>query len=161
MKTPLTIGILSDTHGFIHEEIVSIMNNCDLAIHAGDIIDASTLEQLKPKQQLIAIQGNNDAHLTQLKTVEKITLPGGIIMVDHGHTHGHKKPSHNSLRQAYPEARVIIYGHTHKQLVERHSTPWIVNPGAAGQTRTHGGSKCLVLTIQSEQNWQVETHIFN
>ena len=137
------------------------MAKCDFVIHAGDIVDAETLSLLKPKQQLIAIQGNNDSHLTQLKTVEKIDLPGGLIFVEHGHLHGRKQPSHDSLRDAYPEAKMIIYGHTHKQLIEQDSTPWIVNPGAAGIERNHGGSKCLIVEIEDSQEWNISTHSFN
>ncbi|WP_428095711.1 metallophosphoesterase family protein [Candidatus Thioglobus sp.] len=161
MKPLLTIGILSDTHGFIHPGIISLINQCDIAIHAGDIIDKESLLLLKPKQKLVAVQGNNDAHLTQFKMVEKIDLPGGFIMVDHGHTHGHAKPSHGSLKNTYADAKMVVYGHSHKQLIEQDSTPWIVNPGAAGNVRNHGGSKCLVLTIISAQNWQIKSHIFS
>jgi putative phosphoesterase len=161
MNFPITIGILSDTHGFIHLDIVNLINQCDMAIHSGDIVDKKTLLQLKPKQQLIAIQGNNDEHLTQLKKVEKLNISGVNIVVDHGHTHGRKQPSHDLLRSAYPNAKIIIYGHTHKQIIDKTSIPWIINPGAAGKTRNHGGSKCLILTINSTQDWQIISHTFN
>jgi predicted phosphodiesterase len=35
----LKIGILSDSHGWIHPDIISLMNTCDQIIHAGDIIE--------------------------------------------------------------------------------------------------------------------------
>jgi putative phosphoesterase len=161
MNFPIKIGILSDTHGFIHTQIIKLMAQCDFVIHAGDIIDAETLSLLKPKQQLIAIQGNNDEHLTQLKKVEKLNLLGVDIVVDHGHTHGRKQPSHDLLRGSYPNAKIIIYGHTHKQIIDKTSIPWIINPGAAGKTRNQGSSKCLILTINSEQDWQIISHTFN
>ncbi len=161
MNFPIKIGILSDTHGFVHPDVVKLINQCDIAIHAGDIVDENTLSILKPKQKLIAIQGNNDGHLTQLKTVEKVALPGGLIVVDHGHTHGRKQPSHDSLKNTYPDAKIIVYGHTHKQLVDQDSAPWVINPGAAGRVRNHGGSGCLILTIESPQIWLVIPHIFN
>jgi putative phosphoesterase len=161
MNFPITVGIISDTHGFIHLDIVNLINQCDIAIHSGDIVDEKTLLQLKPKQQLIAIQGNNDEHLTQLKKVEKLNISGVNIVVDHGHTHGRKQPSHDLLRCSYPNAKIIIYGHTHKQIIDKTSIPWIINPGAAGKTRNQGSSKCLILTINSEQDWQIISHTFN
>lgn len=161
MIFPIKIGILSDTHGFVHPSIISLISQCDVTIHAGDIINEKTLLTLKPKQLLIAIQGNNDAHLTQLKKVEKLNFPGGLIVVDHGHTHGRKHPCHDSLKNTYPDAKVIIYGHTHKQLIEQGSIPWIINPGAAGEVRNHGGSKCIVLTIESAQNWSIKPYTFS
>ncbi|CAC9582503.1 hypothetical protein [uncultured Gammaproteobacteria bacterium] len=161
MNFPIKIGILSDTHGFIHTQIIELIAQCDIAIHAGDIVDDTTLLALKPRHRLIAIQGNNDSHLTQLKKVEKIDLLGGIICVDHGHMHGNKIPSHDSLKNTYPDAKMIIYGHTHKQIIEQDSNPWIVNPGAAGETRNHGGSKCLILTIKSANDWQIIPYVFD
>ncbi|NYT52584.1 MAG: metallophosphoesterase family protein [Candidatus Vesicomyosocius endoextente] len=156
-----SIGILSDTHGFIHPNIIKLMNQCDIIIHAGDIIDEKTLQTLKPKQKLIAIQGNNDTHITHLNLIEKLSFSSGNIIIEHGHKHGHHQPSHNSLRSAYPNSKIIIYGHTHKQVIDKIKTPWIINPGAAGKTRNHGGSKCFILKINHFQKWQIIPYIFN
>jgi predicted phosphodiesterase len=54
---------------------------------------------------------------------------------EHGHEHGWKTPSHKSLLQTYPNAKVIIYGHTHKQVIDTESSPWVINPGASGAVR--------------------------
>jgi predicted phosphodiesterase len=40
----IEVGILSDTHGVIHPEIIKLMNACDFVIHAGDIVDETSLE---------------------------------------------------------------------------------------------------------------------
>jgi len=153
--------ILSDSHGFIHPKIVSIANECDIAIHVGDIIDESTLEQLQPKQKLIAIKGNNDEHITWLNSVEFIKFNSGTIAIEHGHKHGHQKPSHKSLRNTYPNAKIIIYGHTHKQVIDKDSKPWVINPGAAGEIRNHGGAKCFTIEINDNGNWPITPHIFD
>ncbi len=63
-------------------------------------------------------------------------LPGGKITIEHGHTHGAHQPCHDSLRKAHADAKVIIYGHTHKQVIDKSNNPWVVNPGAAGNTRS-------------------------
>ena len=44
------IGILSDSHGSINPQIIDLMNECDIVIHAGDIIDDFNLEKIKPKK---------------------------------------------------------------------------------------------------------------
>ncbi len=153
--------ILSDSHGFIHPEIIQIANQCDIAIHAGDIIDEATLSQLKPKQKIIAIKGNNDEHIASLDRVAFLEFPSGKIAIEHGHLHGHHKPSHKSLRAAYPDAKVIIYGHTHKQIIDKTSAPWVINPGASGEIRNHGGAKCLVLEVSDTQEWNITPYIFS
>ena len=58
----IEVGILSDTHGVIHPEIIKLMNTCDFVIHAGDIVDEASLGVLNPKQKMIAVKGNNDIH---------------------------------------------------------------------------------------------------
>lgn len=157
----LKLCILSDSHGFIHPEIIQIANQCDIAIHAGDIIDEATLIQLKPKQKLVAIKGNNDDHIASLGKVEFLEFPSGKIAIEHGHLHGHHKPSHESLRATYPDAKIIIYGHTHKQVIDQESTPWVINPGASGDIRNHGGAKCLVLEVSDTQEWSITPYIFH
>ena len=157
----LTIGILSDTHGSIHPNIIKLINNCDFAIHAGDIVDESILQKLTPKQKIIAVQGNNDHHIAFLKEVESLDLPGGKIIIEHGHKHGHHQPCHSSLRKTYPDAKVVIYGHTHKQTIDNSEIPWIVNPGAAGAIRNQGGPRCLILTIDEQNNWHFDSHVFD
>ncbi len=152
---------MSDSHGFIHPDIVKIVNQSDIAIHAGDIIDKSTLSQLKPKQKLIAIQGNNDDHITSLNRIEFLEFSSGKIVIEHGHLHGHHKPSHNSLRKAYPDAKMIIYGHTHKQVIDKDLTPWVINPGASGEIRNHGGAKCLTIEIDGDKEWLITPHVFS
>jgi len=55
---------------------------------------------------------------------------------------------------------VIIYGHTHKQVIDKESTPWVINPGASGETRNHGGSKCFTMDIYDDKEWLITPYIF-
>ncbi|SUZ50039.1 uncharacterized protein METZ01_LOCUS2893, partial [marine metagenome] len=157
----LKIGILSDTHGTVHPQIVELINDCDFALHAGDIVDIEVLQKLNPKQEVFAVRGNNDYHITHLEDVEVLSLPGGKIVIEHGHRHGHYEPCHDSLRKSYPDAKAIIYGHTHRQVIDQTKTPWVINPGAAGETRNYDGAKCLMITIDSEKEWGIESHSFD
>ena len=158
----VSIAIISDTHSHIDERILNIVNNCDIAIHAGDICGNNILTSLTPKTgKVYAVAGNNDEYLhPDIAKKLNITLPGGIIAVEHGHLHGMQSPCHQSMREAHPDAKVIIYGHTHKMLVDKEQTPWVINPGAAGRTRTRGGPSCLILRC-SETTWEVTEHRFS
>ncbi|CAC9617275.1 hypothetical protein [uncultured Gammaproteobacteria bacterium] len=153
----MKIGILSDSHGWIHPEIISLMNSCDQIIHAGDIIEQQTLEVFTTP--LTAVRGNNDAHL-KFADIEIFELFGGTLAVEHGHKHGWKTPSHDSLRKAHAKAKIVIYGHTHKQIIDKTATPWVINPGASGAVRNGGSSKCLILTINEAQKWEITPHHF-
>lgn len=153
----MKIGILSDSHGWIHPDITNLMNSCDQIIHAGDIIEENTLEAFTVP--LIAVRGNNDVHL-KLSDIETLDLPGGVLVVEHGHEHGWQTPSHKTLREAHAAAKMVVYGHTHKQVLDTDASPWIINPGASGAVRNRGGSKCLTLTIDDEQNWEITPYNF-
>ena len=65
------------------------------------------------------------------------------------------------MREAYPEAKAIIYGHTHKQVIDNKELPWVVNPGSAGQIRNYGAAKCLTLTIEDQDDWTIEPHTYD
>jgi predicted phosphodiesterase len=69
------------------------------------------------------------------------------------------EPSHDDLRACWSNTRIIVYGHTHKQVWDKETIPWIVNPGAAGETRTRGGASCAILTA-SKENWSIELKRF-
>ena len=133
------------------------MNSCEQIIHAGDIIEAQTLEAFSVP--LTAVRGNNDAHL-KFADVETLEFDSGKIIIEHGHEHGWQKPSHDSLRQSHPNAKMVIYGHTHKQVIDKTKTPWVINPGASGAVRNGGSSKCLILTVNTEQSWEIVPHNF-
>ncbi len=161
------VAIISDTHGHIDAGIIEIIKKCDSVIHAGDICGAHVLSQLSEIcDDVTAVTGNNDAPglwheseteiVSQIPRTATIALPGGTICVEHGHIHGMHQPEHESLRLAHPEARVIIYGHTHTMLIDDEHKPWVVNPGAAGSTRTRGGPSCLVLTAVEKGEWDIE-----
>ncbi|MCW9013923.1 MAG: metallophosphatase family protein [Gammaproteobacteria bacterium] len=162
----IRIAIISDTHGIIEPNIISVIKSCDQVIHAGDICGAHVIKQLKQiHTDVTAVAGNNDiealwaadeAHIVNtLPQIAELDLPGGKLKIEHGHRHGMQKPCHDSLRKTHADARVIVYGHTHSMLVDKDEKTWVVNPGAAGHTRTRGGPSCLILTA-SETNWDVE-----
>jgi putative phosphoesterase len=164
----VTVGILSDSHGFLDPRIAEIVNQCDHIVHAGDIFNAHVLQQLKPKKELVVVAGNNDYPglwnpeetdiVTALPLTAKLNLPGGIVFVEHGHRLGNH-PEHEQLRNDHPEAHLVVYGHTHHRIIDQNAEPWVVNPGASGRVRTHGGPSCLLLHA-SEDEWTIDTFLF-
>ncbi len=168
MNNYVTVGILSDSHGYLDPRVAEVVNQCDYIVHAGDIFNAHVLQQLKPNKELIAVRGNNDypsfwkteeaAIVKALPETAKLEVPGGAIYIEHGHRLGNH-PEHDRLRSDHAEARLIVYGHTHHRIIDQQAKPWVVNPGASGKVRTHGGPSCLVL-YASETEWKIEQVLF-
>ena len=159
------VCVVSDTHSYLDPRIAKIVAECDIAVHAGDICGIEVIEQIKPKSgEIIAVTGNNDpyCHFSDTPLPESVVfeIAGSTIAVEHGHKHGVSQPSHESLRKAHPNAKIVIYGHTHKQVIDKEAVPWVINPGAAGKTRTHGGPSCLVIECSTGQEWDIVVHRF-
>ncbi|MGH8173722.1 MAG: metallophosphoesterase family protein [Rhodanobacteraceae bacterium] len=157
--------LLSDTHGVLDDRIAAFARECDIAVHAGDVGSARIIDVLKTSgAQVFAVRGNNDtpakwsaderATLANLRDVERVELPGGVLVATHGDAFTPAK-RHTRLRAAYPDARAIVYGHSHHLVIDDTEAPWVLNPGAAGRARTHGGPSCLLLHA-SARAWRVE-----
>ena len=167
------VAILSDTHGSVDPRILDVIAACNLAVHGGDIGCPDVLDSIGLRLQpsagaLLAVRGNNDLpakwpephrpRLSELPERLEIDLPGGCLAV----IHGHQTPArgrHDRLRRLFPEARAIVYGHSHRLAIDQRADPWVINPGAAGRSRTYGGPSCLVLTA-TRFGWHVEGHRF-
>ena len=168
MNSTVNVGILSDTHGYLDPRIAEVVNQCDYVVHAGDIMGAHVLAQLQPRTGLIAVAGNNDHPalwnreeaevVAALPEITDLVLPGGTVRIEHGHRLG-GFPDHAQLRWDHADVKLVIYGHTHKRIIDQQAEPWILNPGAAGRERTKGGPSCVVLAASATE-WKFETVLF-
>jgi putative phosphoesterase len=162
--------LLADTHGFVDARIAALARACDVVVHAGDVGNAAVLDALGAGgASVIAVRGNNDVPskwprddgrvLSGLGEIARVALPGGMLIATHGDRYS---PSirHARLRAAFSDARAVVYGHSHRLIVDDGETPWILNPGAAGRARAHGGPSCLVLEA-SARAWRVEAVRFD
>jgi hypothetical protein len=84
-----------------------------------------------------------------------LALTGGAIVIEHGHRFGFTQPCHDALRTEYSDARLIVYGHTHKQVIDKKQMPWICNPGVAGLVRNQGGPRCLLLDYEGDDGFKL------
>ncbi|HQT43808.1 MAG TPA: YfcE family phosphodiesterase [Halothiobacillus sp.] len=166
-QASVCVGIISDTHGAIENPILVLMQQCDVIVHAGDILDPDILRRATPKSgHIIAVRGNNDTAeqwprgtarlLESLPETALLKLPGGVLVVEHGHRVNPAHQRHEKLRARHPNARVIVYGHTHHRVVDTQEPIWVLNPGAAGKVRAYGGAGCLVLHATAAHWWVEE-----
>ena len=126
------IGLISDTHGLVRPSLFGALEGVDLLLHAGDVGEG-VLDELRVIAPVRAVFGNTDpAGMPGLEAAVDLERDGVRIHVSHGHELG--SPTPEKLLAAY-SADVIVYGHTHKQLVVHADGRWVVNPGAAGHRR--------------------------
>jgi len=133
-KDVIVIGLISDTHGLVRPEVFGALAGVSQIFHAGDVGPPDVLMELATIAPIRAVYGNTDAPgRPDLEARIDVVIGGLRIIVTHGHELG--QPNPNTLVKAYPEAKVIVYGHTHKQLLVKAARLVVVNPGAAGPQR--------------------------
>ena len=143
------IGLISDTHGLMRADVHTALAGVDLILHAGDVGGDEILDELALVAPVRAVYGNTDAPgQPRLTTSIDVELAGVLVHVSHGHEVG--TPSPAKLLARY-NADVIVYGHTHKPMVARADTRWVVNPGAAGPRRFDIMPSVARMTIRDGQ----------
>lgn len=126
------VGLIADTHGLVRSSVFEALAGVELILHAGDV-GTGVLAELRTIAPVEAVYGNTDppGQPELAESIEK-RVDGIWVHVSHGHELGSPKPER--LFATY-DADVIVYGHTHRQLVLQRGARWIVNPGAAGPRR--------------------------
>jgi uncharacterized protein len=113
----------------VHDALAGV----ELILHAGDVGGAEIIAELELIAAVRAVAGNcDDPFADGLPLSLDLEIDGVRIHVSHGHELG--VPTPEKLLKRY-DADVLVYGHTHRQLMERQGTRWVVNPGAAGPRR--------------------------
>jgi putative phosphoesterase len=143
----MVVGLISDTHGLLRPEVFEAFHGVELILHAGDVGGREILTELRAIAAVHAVHGNTDRPGEPgLAGSLDIQLAGLSVHVSHGHELGSPTPAR--LVAAYP-ADVIVYGHTHKALIERVEGALVVNPGAAGPRRFDVKPSVAILEIEA------------
>jgi len=126
----MLIGVISDTHGLLREELPQLLHGVDHILHAGDVGDIAILDELRQIAPITAIRGNVDTHglCAELPATEAIELGGCLIYMLH---------SIGDL-DIHPHAAgigVVIHGHSHKPAIENRNGVLYLNPGSCGPRR--------------------------
>jgi putative phosphoesterase len=132
----MRIGVIADTHGLLRPEVFEVFSGVDHILHGGDVGLPGILDELSAIAPVTAVYGNTDgpeirSRLPQVATVE---LDGFTIVVTHGDQFG--SPTPDRLQAAFPDAEIIVYGHTHRPLLTLVDVVvTVINPGGAGPRR--------------------------
>ena len=131
----MRIGLISDTHGLLRPGAFPLLEGVDHILHAGDVGPADLLVELEAIAPVTAVWGNTDGMelRSRLPEVARVELGGRTAVVVHGHQFG--SPTPEAVSAAYPDASLVLFGHSHRAIVRRVGATLAVNPGSAGPTR--------------------------
>ena len=100
------IGILSDTHGLLRQEVTEQLKGCDAILHGGDINRREIIEALQSMAPLFVVQGNNDKDWAE-------DLPGFLDFSLFG-LHIYMTHKKKDLPRDLSGYDLVVYGHSHK-----------------------------------------------
>jgi putative phosphoesterase len=135
----MLIGVIADTHGYIDPRLDGAFAGVEAIIHAGDVGGAHVLDVLRQIAPLYAVYGNNDEKLggLGLRLHEDFELAGARIHLVHQLPHA----------QPRADTTIVVFGHSHRTLIEQRGSTLYLNPGAAGRAGFHRTQTVALLTI--------------
>lgn len=149
------IGLLSDTHGYLHPKVFEFFKNCDEVWHAGDAGNIEILDQLQDFRPLRAVYGNIDGQDVRISHPEYQLFDCediGILMI---HIGGYPKKYTTRAKQLIEEHHpgLFISGHSHilKVLYDSKYELLHINPGAAGKQGLHSKITFVRFTIDRKE----------
>ncbi len=145
----MRLGVIADTHGLLRPQVFEVFREVDRILHAGDVGKAEILADLEALAPVTAVYGNVDPPelRARLPRVADLELDGFAVVVTHGDQFGSPAPA--ALAAAFPRAEIIVYGHTHRALLELvDRTVTVMNPGAAGPARFGAAPSVGILELE-------------
>lgn len=146
------IGLLSDTHGYLHPDIMRHFAACDELWHAGDIGSLELADQLEAFRPLRAVYGNIDGGSLRLRYPENMhfTCEGLKVYMTHIGGYPGKYPARIKKVLASERPGLFICGHSHilKIMPDPGFQLLHINPGACGREGFH--KVCTVIRFGVE-----------
>jgi putative phosphoesterase len=146
--------VLSDTHlrgarMALPDGLAPLLEGADVILHAGDLIDPAVLELLGRYGPVHAVLGNNDLQLRGVLP-ERVDLELDGVAVSMVHDSGAAVGRAGRLRRWFPDAEVVIFGHSHLPLNEPgHDGQRLFNPGSPTERRRAPTHTCGLLDIEA------------
>ncbi len=137
----MRIGLISDTHNYLHPKLFSFFQDVDEIWHAGDIGSVDTADKLEKFRTLRAVYGNIDGQDVRLIYPKYQFFKCEEVKVFMVHIGGYPNRYEKGIRQILTEKKpgLFISGHSHilKIINDDNLNLLHINPGAAGKNGLH------------------------
>ncbi|MCB0521371.1 MAG: metallophosphoesterase family protein [Lewinellaceae bacterium] len=146
------IGLLSDTHSFLDENIFTYFKDCDEIWHAGDIGNMEVADRLSAFKPLRAVFGNIDDGAMQRRFPLdlRFNCEGLEVFITHigGYPGKYTRRVREILRADPPGLYICGHSHILKVIPDKELKLLHINPGACGQEGFHQVKTIVRFTIE-------------
>ena len=147
------IGIISDTHGFINQQIINIFKDCDEIWHAGDIGFNNEIKDFINQHHITAVYGNIDGQQIRAiyPKIQKFTCENVKILMTHigGYPNKYNKEIETEIQSFNPDLYICGHSHILKIMYDSKYQLIHINPGSAGKEGFHQKRTVVLLSIQN------------
>lgn len=150
----MKVGIVSDTHGFIHPRITEFFRDVDEIWHAGDIGDLETLLVLESVKPVRAVYGNIDGLDLRARCPGNLFFKSeqaGVLMMHIGGYPGkYDLKARELIKQNKPDLFVCGHSHILKVMYDKTNELLFINPGAAGKSGIHKSFTAIRMVVDGK-----------
>lgn len=141
-SSPLTIGILSDTHlsrltPEFAARVAACFKGASIILHAGDLTEPALLAAFAG-YELHAVHGNMCSSACRNLLPQKKTITFGHFTIGLIHKVGESYDFEEDLRAQFDQVDCIVYGHTHQAVCHERDGVLFINPGSFLATSRYG-----------------------
>jgi len=148
------IGVISDTHipdfRRLPESIWQHFADVELIIHAGDLSVLRVIAELETIAPVVAVQGNVEGDEVVKKLPVKREVVVGHCRIGIVHILGDSRNRARVARQEFPNARVVVFGHSHIPWNQEYNGLLLFNPGSATDRRRQPKCSIGMLYVDDE-----------
>ncbi len=145
------------SHRGLPPRVRAELEQAEVVLHAGDIVDASVLDELEAYAPTHAVLGNNDHDLVGVLP-ERLELTLAGVAVGMVHDSGPRRGREARLRRAFPTAELVVFGHSHIPWDGPGlEGQWLLNPGSPTQRRSQPHP--TLATVELVEGRIATTHI--
>lgn len=135
------IGLISDTHGYIDDHILTHLFDCNEVWHAGDWGESVNEIMEKKFDAIKGVYGNIDNHiLRRIYPEEQVfEIEGSKVFMTHIGGYPGRYPARIKEKLLQYKPDIFICGHSHilKIIFDKKLNLLHLNPGAAGRSGFH------------------------
>ncbi|MGB0086136.1 MAG: metallophosphoesterase family protein [Rhodomicrobiaceae bacterium] len=126
----IRVGIISDTHGLLRPQAIEALRGSEVIIHAGDVGKPNIIQELRRIAPVFAVRGNvdNQAWAMALPITECVEVGAQSFWVIH-------EIAQLDIEPLAAGIAAVVFGHSHKPLIETRGGILYINPGSAGPRR--------------------------